>query len=134
MKKKLNFEQIQSELRGGSAFFPGYKSGNSPPPPSKETEKAKVADFTRNESASVTTSASPPEASPTRSERENARTPVRPNGKRIITRNSFEIYEDQMDSLRKLSLKDKMEGKLGSMSQMVREAIDTYLENKALQE
>jgi hypothetical protein len=37
-------------------------------------------------------------------ERVNARTPVRPNGKRIITRNAFEIYEDQMDGLRKLSL------------------------------
>jgi hypothetical protein len=61
----------------------------------------------------------------------NARTSVRPNGKRIITRNSFEIYEDQMDSLRKLSLQEKMEGKLGSMSQMVRDAIDTYLEKIA---
>jgi hypothetical protein len=61
------------------------------------------------------------------SERPNAATPVRPNGKRIITRNSFEIYEDQMDSLRKLSYEEKMEGKLGSMSNMVREAIDNYL-------
>jgi hypothetical protein len=66
-------------------------------------------------------------------ERANARTPVRPNGKRIITRNSFEIYEDQMDALRKLSLQEKMEGKLGSMSQMVREAIDAYLKEKSSQ-
>jgi hypothetical protein len=64
-------------------------------------------------------------------ERVNARTPVRPNGKRIITRNSFEIYEDQMDALRKLSLEEKMEGKLGSMSQMVRDAIDAYLKEKS---
>ena len=63
-------------------------------------------------------------------ERENARTPVRPSGKRIITRNSFEIYEDQMDSLRKLSLQEKMEGKIGSMSQMVREAIGDYLQKR----
>src|SRR3954470_23271553 len=33
--------------------------------------------------------------------------PERPNGKRIITRNSFETYEDQMDSLRKLSYREK---------------------------
>jgi hypothetical protein len=131
MKKKLNIDQVQSELRGGSAFFPGYKSGNSPPPPSEETEKTNVADFTRNESASVTTNDKPQEAPQAVAERANARTPVRPNGKRIITRNSFELYEDQMDSLRKLSLQDKMEGKLGSMSQMVREAIDTYLKQKA---
>jgi outer membrane biosynthesis protein TonB len=32
MKKKLNVENIQSELRGGSAFFPGYNSPDSPPP------------------------------------------------------------------------------------------------------
>jgi hypothetical protein len=131
MPKKLNIEQIQSELRGGSAFFPGYKSGNSPTPPSEETEKTNVADFTHNESTSVTTNDKPQEAPQVTAERENARTPVRPNGRRIITRNSFEIYEDQMASLRELSLQDKMEGKLGSMSQMVREAIDTYLKQKA---
>lgn len=32
-----------------------------------------------------------------------------------------------MDSLRKLSYEEKMDGKLGSMSGMVREAIDNYL-------
>jgi hypothetical protein len=64
-------------------------------------------------------------------ERVNARTPVRPNGKRIITRNSFEIYEDQMEALRKLSFQEKMDGKLGSMSHMVREAIDAYLKEKS---
>jgi hypothetical protein len=64
-------------------------------------------------------------------ERVNVRTPVRPNGKRIITRNSFEIYEDQMESLRKLSFQEKMEGKLGSMSQMMREAIDDYLKKRS---
>jgi hypothetical protein len=61
-------------------------------------------------------------------ERSNAPTSVRPNSKRIITRNSFEIYEDQMDSLRRLSYQEKMDGKLGSMSNMVREAIDDYLQ------
>jgi hypothetical protein len=64
-------------------------------------------------------------------ERVNARTPVRPSGKRIITRNSFEIFEDQMESLRKLSFQEKMEGKLGSMSQMMREAIDDYLKKRS---
>ncbi len=59
-----------------------------------------------------------------------ARIPVRPNGKRIITRNSFEIYEDQMDALRRLAFEDKMAGTGGSQSAMVREAIDTYLEKR----
>lgn len=62
--------------------------------------------------------------------------PERPNGqtsqrsRRIITRNSFEIYEDQMESLRKLSYREKMDGNIGSMSGMVREAIDNYLLKK----
>lgn len=64
-------------------------------------------------------------------ERPNARTVVRSNGKRIITRNSFEIYEDQMDSLRKIAFKEKMEGKVGSMSAMAREAIDAFLKREA---
>src|SRR4051794_30988818 len=59
--------------------------------------------------------------------RPNARTIERPNGKRIITRNSFEIYEDQMDDLRESAFQDKRQGKIGSMSAMVRDAIDQYL-------
>jgi hypothetical protein len=35
-----------------------------------------------------------------------------------------------MDSLRKISYQEKMEGKLGSMSSMVREAIDNYLQRR----
>ncbi|MDF2972587.1 MAG: hypothetical protein K0R61_3037, partial [Microvirga sp.] len=64
-------------------------------------------------------------------ERATARTGDRPTGRRIIARHSFELYDDQIDSLRRLSLQEKMDGKLGSMSQMVREAIDTYLKDKA---
>ena len=71
-----------------------------------------------------------PAPSPSLPERVNAPTPERMNGRRIITRNSFEIYEDQMQSLRKLSFEEKMEGKLGSMSAMVREAIDNFIQKK----
>jgi hypothetical protein len=35
-----------------------------------------------------------------------------------------------MGSLRTLSYQEKMEGKLGSMSGMVREAIDNYLQRR----
>jgi hypothetical protein len=67
-------------------------------------------------------------------ERSNDRTVVRSNAKRIITRNSFEIYEDQMDSLRELSFQEKREGGLGSMSAMVREAINEYLKKHPLKD
>src|SRR5512132_3989844 len=39
MKKQLNVDTIQSELRGGSAFFPGYKGSDSPPPSPKPDEQ-----------------------------------------------------------------------------------------------
>ena len=54
--------------------------------------------------------------------------PQRPNVRRIITRNSFEIYEDQMDDLRREAYEEKLVGGTGSMRKMVRDAIDTYLE------
>jgi hypothetical protein len=44
MKKKLNVDSIQSELRGGSAFFPGYKSPDSPASNSAEPTRAATVD------------------------------------------------------------------------------------------
>src|SRR5215207_5755136 len=44
MKKKLNVDSIQSELRGGSAFFPGYKSPDSPTSKSVESTRAATMD------------------------------------------------------------------------------------------
>ncbi|MEU6064066.1 hypothetical protein ABZ864_06055 [Streptomyces sp. NPDC047082] len=60
-------------------------------------------------------------------ERPNGRSPERSFTRRIVTRNSFEVYEDQMDDLRRLAYAEKMDGKVGSMSAMVRDAIDQYL-------
>ncbi len=51
-----------------------------------------------------------------------------PIGRRKIkSRHPFDIYEDQDEELRKLSLEDQMRGGKGSMSAMVREAIDDYI-------
>jgi hypothetical protein len=54
MKKKLNIDTIQSELRGGSAFFPGYKSADSPTSPSVEVKQTETV-------ASPPTENTPPE-------------------------------------------------------------------------
>jgi hypothetical protein len=113
MSKKLNIDNIASELRGGSAFFPSYKKEDSPTPQPVQTQSPQT------------------QPKPDIPERSNARTPVRHKGRRIMTRNSFETFEDQMDSLRKLSFKEKMDGRVGSMSAMVREAIDDYLAKRA---
>jgi hypothetical protein len=116
MTKKLNVDAITNEL-AESAFF--RRPQQERPEIDKPTPLPENQIIQKEQSLQDIP------------ERVNARTPVRPNGKRIITRNSFEIYEDQMDSLRKISLLEKMEGKIGSMSQMVRDAIDAYLKEKS---
>jgi hypothetical protein len=51
--------------------------------------------------------------------------------KREIKRHQpFDVYQDQVDLLKKLSLRDQMNGEIGSMSRMVREALDNYLKDK----
>jgi hypothetical protein len=120
MTKKLNITSITNELEG-SAFFPSRKT------PSVSPTRQPVGDEPKPSEVIIQTI----EAKQLVPERANAPTVQRPNEKRIITRNSFEIYEDQMDSLRKISYQEKTAGKLGSMSGMVREAIDTYLQKRA---
>src|SRR4051794_16884962 len=121
MKKQLNTDLIGTELREGSAFFRDYQHGDSPAPhhvsptPVVASEPSRIVDEQR-------LTQQPETPLP---ERPNERTPERANAKRIITRNSFEIFEDQMDSLRKLAYLEKMEGRIGSMSAMVRVAIDS---------
>jgi hypothetical protein len=58
------------------------------------------------------------------------RTGVRTDGRRSITRYAFEIYQDQIETFRRFALEDKMRGGKGSMSEMVREALDTYIAKK----
>jgi hypothetical protein len=47
--------------------------------------------------------------------------------RKIKSRHPFDIYEDQVEQLKQLSLEDRMHGGNGSMSAMVREAIDAYI-------
>ena len=125
MKKKLNVDQIQSELRGGSAFFPGYKGGTSPTPPVSESSEEKITP----ESPAVPTTADlegvPPPVPlgvprPVPLIPKKARRPIR-------QRQPFDVYEDQYQSLKTIAEaeKDFVNGR--GMSQMVREAIDNYL-------
>lgn len=61
----------------------------------------------------------------------NARVSVDPNirsgERRKISRASFEVYDDQVNKLRRKSLEEKLNGGTLSMSEMVRAAIDRYL-------
>jgi hypothetical protein len=121
-KKQLNVDAIRSELTEGSAFFRDYrKQADSPITPAPRVETPVVQE-----------QHSPIEqVKPAIPERAFGRSYERANARRIITRNSFEVYEDQMDSLRELSYQEKREGRIGSMSAMVREALDNYLKVQA---
>jgi len=57
------------------------------------------------------------------------RTPGR-SARRTILRHSFEVYNDQIELLRRVSLEAKLAGDELSMSEMVREALDAYLTRK----
>jgi hypothetical protein len=48
----------------------------------------------------------------------------------IKRRQPFDVYQDQVDLLKQLSLKAQLNGEIGSMSRMVREALDNYLKDK----
>ncbi len=47
-----------------------------------------------------------------------------------MKRHPFDVYYDQVEQLRELAWQDRMSGGDGSMSRMVREAIDRLIEEK----
>src|SRR5512135_2719463 len=118
MKKQLNINGITNELQGGSAFFPGYKEDQTAVP------------------APVPTSAHTPRETPTVKPVPPVRvvppvplergTPSAP--KRVMKqRHPFDIYRDQYDALQELALEERKQGGIGSMSAMVREALDSLI-------
>ncbi len=118
MKKQLNIDVIQSELRGGSAFFPGYKGSGSPTPPA-EPEQPKPDGTTRTRGTGST---------PVPPVRGVPVVPPAKGAKRIMKqRHPFDIYRDQYDALQELALEERKQGGIGSMSAMVREALDTLI-------
>jgi hypothetical protein len=135
MKKQLNVDQIQSELRGGSAFFPGYKSDQPPTsPPEEGSQKApKVTPRKKTVPATNNTgSQGVPHTVPYGvHEGVPPTVPLIPKKpKRLIRqRQPFDIYEDQYQALKKIATAERGFENGRSMGQMVREAIDNYLKN-----
>lgn len=116
MSNRLDESAMQSELSHSAFFQPaGTATAETPVngsigPKPEPTAKAPVN--TAHEPSPEAMNGNP-----------FARTPVR----RTITRCAFEFYQDQLDRLRRYSLEAKNRGEKGSMSEMVREAIDLYL-------
>jgi hypothetical protein len=140
MKKKLNEDLIRSELQEGSAFFrrpvttPPDAAAETPAPTPHEAEPAltplaeprALADSTSAEDQTSAVSVRP-YGSP------YARPSVRTGMRRTIRRHPFEFYQDQLESLKRLSIEEQLAGGTGSMSEMVREAVDRYLQTRAPQ-
>ena len=84
--------------------------------PARSKPPDAAASILRAERPDGSTPAAPPV-------RPYTRTPVR----RVITRYAFEFFQDQIEQLRHRSLEQKLQGEDGSMSEMVREALDLYL-------
>jgi hypothetical protein len=143
MTKKLNESAIFNELKSQSAFF---RRPTSPPdePPTTEAQKASAPlpenlpvsapeiPVEQTEHQQVTSSPSfPVYTEPVRpygrtDVRPDVRTPVR----RTITRYAFEFFQDQIETLKQFSLDEKGRGEKGSMSEMVREAVDMYISKR----
>jgi hypothetical protein len=149
MKKQLNVDLIQSELRGGSAFFPGYK-GSRPSVPSTPTAGAQLG----TEADSKPKTLEPVSAEPADQQHgspigidsplstQGVPPPVPRPGPRTVPgsdhlipkvkrpmrqRQPFDIYEDQYERLKQIADSERNFVNGRGMSQMVREAIDTYL-------
>jgi hypothetical protein len=116
MKKKLNMEGVANELIGGSAFFPNYKGAEFPslPQPVAKEQTKQVADPV------------PPvrDVRPVLPVPPIVRTPV----KRVMKQRwPSDIWQDQYEALQQFSLEDRKQGLAGSMSAMVREALDMLI-------
>jgi hypothetical protein len=115
-KKNYDVSKIQNELKGASAFFkkPAASADNAPaqsePIPAPPISAAKPA----------------PSQTDTRTGVRPVR-PVRPKRRQMI-RHPFELYQDQVESLRHIAADDRLNGGQGSMSAMVRQAIDRLID------
>jgi hypothetical protein len=108
-KPKLNEEAMRSELSESRFFQRRSPTADENRAPSEKRTEVSVTNL------------------------EITRTPVRPYA-RTLTRMPFEIYRDQHATLKRFSLEEQARGERGSMSQMVREALDMYISKRRNEE
>lgn len=111
-KERPNPDKIANELAAGSAFFRSAPKSTAAPTPIQPAQH-------------LPNPAPASEAPPVRPVR-----PARP-AKRQMIRHPFELYMDQLDRLRERAEEQRRAGEPGSMSRMVREAIDRYLDEQS---
>lgn len=143
MKKRLNIETIANELEGASAFFTRRATvtggPTETPPPSTPIPPRDVGLATPVHPASHPSLARP-DAEPSQSVRPqreeqheppnvpiNARTSEHSFQRKKI-RHTFDIYQDQLLSLRELALKrERMSGERVLLGDLAQEALDTLI-------
>lgn len=115
-KQRPDFDKIANELHGKSAFFQRHATPESPPEPAPEEQTPQKTPIDTKPAPEA--AATPPPVRPIR--------PVR----RQMIRHPFELYMDQLDRLRILAENQRRRGEPGSMSKMVRDAIDRLLNDQ----
>ncbi len=126
-KQRPTADRIANELAGASAFF---KSRGTPSEEAKPGPVATMPSVTPQPNPQPITPVAP--VTPPVEAARTPRTPERPSRRQMI-RHPFELYMDQLDSLRDLAESQRRRGEPASMSRMVREAIDRYLADHPLE-
>lgn len=123
MSKKLNADSIVNELRGGSAFFP---SRSAEPSTAQPAQAATPSDVTLPARQQLT----PTPDKPTIDESfvaTNEQTVKRTFQRRKI-RHTFDIYHDQLLSLRETALQREIVfGERVLLGDLVQEALDLFI-------
>ncbi|GIL13923.1 MAG: hypothetical protein BroJett038_26430 [Chloroflexota bacterium] len=123
-KKHLNVEAIRNELRGASMFFQPAK-----PPVEAEATPSAVPDPPTNQPHSEGEQANGRTAAQTHGrthERAHRRT-----GERRIVRQSYNVFEDQHQALKRIEARSALAGKKPiAISEMVRRALDEWLQKQ----
>lgn len=123
MTKKLNTAGILGELREQSAHFRRSLPAEveqSPTDPAAQTAVPSKDDG--GEEKTERTS----DRTEIRTEKRSVELPT----KRLSRRYSFEFYDDQLTKLKRLKHEAEMGGEKVSLSDMVRQALDEYLEKR----
>jgi hypothetical protein len=123
MGKKLNIASITNELSESAFFRHAQPMKQEEKLPTPLPEQPNIQEARTNPVITDRPTARP-------SDEPTYRPDYRPTAKGVLARRGFEWREDQLRALKKLSIKEQMEGKPGSMSQMVRDALDDYLKKE----
>ncbi len=120
-KQRPDPDKITNELSGASSFF---RRSAAPPP-------GETAAPVHAQPAETPAPVSTPPSEKAVSTHGEPRTPVRPARvvKRQMIRHPFELYMDQLERLRETAQTEREHGGSGSMSRMVRDAIDQFLDH-----